>query len=314
MRILLIDTAHQALVSALEHAGFECVPGYTLSRTEVLEIIKDYEGLIIRSRIQLDKEFIDCASRLKFIGRVGSGMESIDVKYAESKGIICLSSPEGNRDAVGEHAIGMLLALFNNLLRTDREVKEGKWIREANRGVELAGKIVGLIGYGNMGSGMAKKLSGFDCTVIAYDKYKKDFSDEFATEVTMEEIFKKTDILSLHIPLTGETEFLVNDEYIARFNKNIYIINTARGKCVKMLDLIKNIKSGKVLGACLDTIEYEESSFESILNIQNALAGFQEVADRLILSPHIAGWTKESSEKLAKVLAEKIIAKFKHYA
>ncbi len=310
MKILFIDTAHQILKSLLKDAGHECIDGFSLSRQEILNVISDYHGVIIRSRIKLDKEFLDKAIQLKFIGRVGAGMESIDVKYAESKGIACINSPEGNKDAVGEHAIGMLLSLFNNLNRADRQVKEGKWIREANRGVELSGKTVGLIGYGMMGSAFAKKLSGFDCNVIAYDKYLNDFSDRYVKDVSMEVIFNETDILSLHAPLSHETEFIVNDAYIKSFRKNIYIINTARGKCLRTDDLIKNLKTGKVLGACLDTIEYEDTSFEAVSGFKEHLKDLPEYSDKIMLSPHIAGWTKESKEKLAKVLGEKIIHKF----
>jgi D-3-phosphoglycerate dehydrogenase len=310
MKILFIDTAHQILFSILEKAGHECVKGYDLSRNQILEIIPQYNGAIIRSRIQADKEFFDRATRLKFIGRVGAGMESIDVKYAESKGIACINSPEGNADAVGEHAIAMLLSLFNNISRADREVKSGKWIREANRGIELSGKNVGLIGYGNMGKAFAKKLSGFDCKVIAYDKYLSNFSDQYAKEVSMDEIYLNADVLSLHVPLTHETDSFVNDDFINRFKKNFYLINTARGKCVNTNDLVKNLKSGKVAGACLDTIEYEDPSFEAAADLKLNLAGLNEVADKVILSPHIAGWTHESKEKLARILGEKIIAKF----
>jgi D-3-phosphoglycerate dehydrogenase len=310
MKILLIDTVHPILIIALEAAGHECTKGHTLTRTQILDSIKDYDGVIIRSRIQIDKEFIDHALHLKFIGRVGAGMESIDVKYAELKGIACLNSPEGNMDAVGEHAIGMLLSVFNHLSRADAEVKAGKWNREANRGVELSGKTVGLIGYGTMGSALAKKLSGFDCTVIAYDKYRKNFSDQYVSEVDIENIFMEADILSLHVPLNTETEYLVDDAFISRFRKNIYIVNTARGKCLRTDDLVKNLRSGKVLGACLDTIEYEETSFEAILNLSEHISPLLEFGDRVMLSPHIAGWTKESNEKLSVILAEKIIRKF----
>jgi len=310
MKILFIDTAHKILFSILEKAGHDCTPGYDLSRKEILEIIPQYQGAIIRSRIQADKEFFDNATQLKFIGRVGAGMESIDVKYAESKGIACINSPEGNADAVGEHAIAMLLSLFNNISRADREVKSGKWIREANRGIELAGKTVALIGYGNMGKAFAKKLSGFDCKVIAYDKYLSNFSDQYAKEVSLEEVYLSADILSLQVPLTHETESFVNDGFINRFKKNFYLINTARGKCVNTNDLVKNLKSGKVPGACLDTLEYEDPSFEAAADLASNLAGLNEVGDKVILSPHIAGWTHESKEKLARILGEKIIAKF----
>ena len=311
MKILFIDSAHPVLKSLLEEAGHECIIGTMFSREDILNVIDQYGGVILRSRIQIDKAFLDKASHLKFIGRVGAGMESIDVKYAESLGIACINSPEGNKDSVGEQAIGMLLSLFNNLNRADREVKEGKWIREANRGVELSGKTVGLIGYGMMGSALAKKLSGFDCNVIAYDKYLKNFSNQFVKEVSPEIIFSETDILSLHVPLTKETAFFVNDEYISRFKKNIYIINTARGKCLKTDDLVQNLRTGKVMGACLDTLEYEDTSFEAVSGFKEHLKDILEFSDKIILSPHIAGWTQESNVKLAKVLAEKIIMSLK---
>jgi len=307
MKILFIDTAHPILKTLLEAAGHECIPGDKLSREELMNVIHLYDGIIIRSRIRIDKEFIDKATHLKFIARVGAGMESIDLNYAASKNIACLNSPEGNMDAVGEHAIAMLLSLFNNINRADSEVKAGKWIREANRGVELSGKTVGLIGYGMMGSAFAKKLSGFDCTVIAHDKYKKNFSDAYVREASMEEIFREADVLSLHVPLSAETEYMVNDAYINSFRKNIYVVNTARGKCLRTDDLVKNLKSGKVLGACLDTIEYEETSFEAVSDLKSHISGLLPFTDKVILSPHIAGWTKESNEKLARVLGEKII-------
>ena len=310
MKILFIDTAHDILFSVLEKAGHECVKGYDLSRKEILDTIPQYQGAILRSRILADKEFIDKATQLKFIGRVGAGMETIDVKYAESKGIACINSPEGNADAVGEHAMAMLLSLFNNISRADSEVKSGKWIREKNRGVELAGKTVGLFGYGNMGKAFAKKLSGFDCKVVAYDKYLENYSDQFAAETSIDKIYQDSDILSLHVPLSAETEFMVNDAFINRFTKSFYLLNTARGKCVVTSDLIKNIKSGKVLGACLDTIEYEETSFETAPELASNITALNEVGDKLVLSPHIAGWTQESKEKLARILGEKIISKF----
>jgi len=258
---------------------------------------------------------IDAARNLKFIARVGSGMESIDVSYAESKGIVCINSPEGSRDAVAEHAVAMLLSLFNKLNKADREVRNGDWIREGNRGMEINGKTIGIIGYGQMGSSFAKKLSGFDCKVIAYDKYLKNFSNQFAREASMEEIFYQADVLSLHVPLNKETNYLVDDSYINSFKKNIYIINVARGRCLKTDDLVKNMKSGKVLGASLDVIEYEDRSFEKFsLKTSEVMEdpSWQYLihSDLVVLSPHIAGWTFESNEKMAKVLFEKIKARF----
>ena len=236
-------------------------------------------------------------------------MENIDVVYAESKGIKCLCAPEGNKDAVAEQTIGMLLSLFNNLNRADKEVREGKWIREGNRGVELMGKTVGIIGYGNMGGAFAERLKGFGVNVLVYDKYKNNFGNDFIKETTLEDIFKNADILSLHTPLTDETHSLINDAFINQFSKNIFIINTARGKCMNTSDLVKNLKSGKVLGACLDVLEYEMVSFEA-LNTNELPEAFQYLikSDNVLLSPHIAGWTHESNEKIARILAEKIIA------
>ena len=236
-------------------------------------------------------------------------MENIDVPFAESKGIKCLHAPEGNRDAVGEHAIGMLLALLNNLLRADKEVSNGVWIREGNRGTEIQGKTFGIIGYGNMGSAFAQRLKGFGVTVLAYDKYKKNYSDEYTKEATMEELFEKADIVSLHLPLTEETHYLANNNFFKKFKKNIYFINTARGKNVKTDDLVEQIKSGKVLGACLDVLEYESISFEALdPNKMPEAFKYLVQSDKVILSPHIAGWTYESHEKIAETLVRKILA------
>jgi len=316
MKFLLIDTVHPSLPGLLQEAGHQCAAGESLTRPEILKVIPGYDGIIIRSRILIDREFLDQAVRLKVIGRIGAGMECIDVNYASAKKIACLNSPEGNRDAVGEHAIGMLLMLFNKLHKANAEVKQGLWIREANRGTELAAKTVGIVGYGNMGNAFAKKLSGFGCNVLAYDKYKSNFSDAFAREASMDEIFEQTDILSLHVPLTPETTFLADDAYINSFRKNIYIVNTARGKCIRTTDLVKNLRSGKVRGACLDTIEYEETSFEKF---DARIPGSEKnpdweylcSSDQVVLSPHIAGWTVESLEKLARILAGKIISHFR---
>jgi D-3-phosphoglycerate dehydrogenase len=234
-------------------------------------------------------------------------MENIDVHFAHTMGLHCLSAPEGNRDAVGEHALGMLLMLFNNLNRADKEVRQGVWRREENRGHEIQGKTVGIIGYGNMGSAFAKRLKGFDCNVLAYDKYKKNYSDEFAKESIMEEVFEKADIVSLHLPLTDETHYLANNAFFKKFKKNIYLINTARGKNVKTDDLVEQIKKGKVLGACIDVLEYESVSFEA-LDASKLPEPFQYLikSDKVILTPHIGGWTFESHEKIGKTLVEKI--------
>jgi len=308
-RILFIDSNHPTLHEELQAAGFICDLQYEWSKEKVMGELHNYIGVVIRSRFKLDKEMIDKGTQLKFIARAGAGMENIDVVYAESKGIKCLHAPEGNRDAVGEHAIGMLLSLLNNLNRADKEVRQGIWIREGNRGIEIQGKTIGIIGYGNMGSAFAQRLKGFGVTVLAYDKYKKNFSDEYAKEASMDELFEKADILSLHLPVTEETRYLVTTSFLEKFKKNIYIINTARGKIVKTDELVEQIKRGKILGACLDVLEYEHVSFEA-LDPNKLPEAFRYLiqSDKVILSPHIAGWTFESHEKIAKVLVNKIKA------
>jgi len=296
-------------MQALTKDAYQCdyFPGF--GRIELKKIVHKYIGIIVRSKVKLDEDFLKEAKKLRFIGRVGAGMENIDVDFAEGQGIECLNAPEGNRDAVGEQAVGMLLTLFNNSIVADKEVREGIWLREKNRGIELGGKTVGIIGYGNTGSAFARKLSGFDVEVIAYDKYKTNYSDGFVTETTMETLFEKCDILSLHVPLTEETNYLVNHDFISRFQKEIFLINTSRGKVVKTLDLVKNLQSGKIKGACLDVLEYEGLSFEN-LSASQLPDDFAKLVQmpNVILSPHIAGWTHESNYKLAMVLVEKIRA------
>ena len=308
MKILFIDSNHPSLHQTLEKAGHVCHLHYDWTKEEIIQNIHLYDGIIIRSKIKITKDILDKATNLKFIARAGAGMENIDVAYAESKGIKCIHAPEGNRDAVGEHALAMLLALFNNVLRADKEVREGKWLREENRGVELMGKTVGIIGYGNMGSAFAERLKGFGVKLLVYDKYKTNFGNECIQESSLERIFDEADIVSLHVPLTAETERMVNDTFINSFRNNIYIINTARGKCLNTDDLVLNLKSGKVLGACLDVLEYEMTSFET-LDVTMLPEAFQYLtkSDKVILSPHIAGWTIESHRKIALVLVEKIL-------
>jgi D-3-phosphoglycerate dehydrogenase / 2-oxoglutarate reductase len=307
-KILFIDSNHPRLYEMLSQKGFICDLFYDRSAEELKKLIPEYDGIVIRSKFKITKEIIDSAPKLKCIARAGAGLENIDVAYAIQKGIVCVNSPEGNRDAVAEQAIGMLLMLFNNLKKADAEVRAGKWLREENRGVELGGKTIGIIGYGNTGSSFAKKLRGFDVNILAYDKYKKDFGNEFVKESSLNEIFDKADVLSLHIPLTEETNYLVNGAFINKFRKNIYIINTSRGKCVNTNDLAKSIESKRVLGACLDVLEYEAVSFESV-DFFNLPLPMQYLlrSDKVILTPHIAGWTHESNIKIAEVLADKII-------
>ncbi len=308
-KVLFIDTAHPSLQKGLEKLGFQCDYFPDFQYDDFKKIIGGYQGVIIRSKIKLDREILLQARRLEFIGRVGAGMENIDVAVAEKQGIRCLNAPEGNRSAVGEHAIGMLLMLFNNLKKGDAEVRRGLWLREENRGVEIEGKTVGIIGYGNMGGAFAAKISGFGAQVLAYDKYKTGFSDSFVKEVSLETLFEQADILSLHVPLTDETRFMVDGDFLSRFSKNIWLINTSRGKVVKTADLVSALKSGKVKGACLDVLEFEGLSFEN-LEAKDLPETFSELAQmqNVILSPHVAGWTHESNLKLAATIVEKVKA------
>ncbi len=306
LKVLFIDSVHPLIREELTIHGFECdyFPDYL--RKDFEEIIGQYFGIIIRSKVVLDKELLDKAIGLKFIGRVGSGMDNIDLAYAVSKGIICMNSPEGNRDAVGEHAVGMLLSLINHINRADRQIREGKWIREGNRGMEIKGKTVGIIGYGNMGSAFAQRLKGFETNVISYDKYKKNYSDGNTRETDLDEIFESADILSLHVPLTEETHYMVNMDFLGKFRKNIWLINTSRGRVVNTMDLSNQLKAGKVIGAALDVLEYEDSTFESLSGNHTEEFDYLMMADNVILTPHIAGLTSESNYKLAKVLVDKI--------
>lgn len=307
MKILFIDTVHPLLKQELEKENHICDSAYNKSKTEIQQIISNYQGIIIRSRFKIDKQFIDCGSNLKFIARAGSGLENIDVEYAENKNIHCYNAAEGNRQAVAEHALGMLLSLFNNLNNADQEVREGKWERERNRGIELAGKTVGIIGYGNNGSAFAEVLKGFNVKILAYDKYLTNYPQKSS----METINKEADIISLHVPLTDETTYLVDDNFIKRFVKNFYLINTARGKCVNTKNLVKALENKKIKGACLDVLEYEKTSFEN-LSKDGLTSDMQYLmnAQNTILSPHIAGWTAESNVKIAEVLLNKFTSDF----
>ena len=311
MKILHLDTNHPLLINQLNNLGFINDEDYTSSKLEIEEKIHLYDGLIIRSRFSIDTTFLDKATNLQFIGRVGAGLENINCTYAESKNITLIAAPEGNRNAVGEHCLGMLLSLFNKLNKADREVRNGQWLREENRGVELDGKTVGLIGYGNMGQSFAKKLRGFDVKVLCYD-LKSNISDNNCKQVSLAELQEKTDILSLHTPQTALTKNSVNTDFINKFKKNFWLINTARGTSVNTNALVEALKSGKILGAGLDVLEYEKSSFENLFSDDKMPGAFQYLikSDKTILSPHIAGWTIESNEKLAQTIVDKIKDKF----
>ena len=311
MKILHLDKNHSLLIEQLTKAGYKNEEDYTSSKSDIEQIISGYDGIVIRSRFKFDRTFIDAGTNLKFIARVGAGLESIDIPYAESKGITLISAPEGNCNAVGEHTLGMLLSLFNKLNKADFEVKKGKWNREVNRGIELDGKTVGIIGYGNMGKAFSKKLQGFDCKVICYD-IKEDVGDKNATQVSLITFQKEVDVVSLHIPWTPLTNRMINSDFINQFSKPFWLLNTARGKSVVTSDLVLALKKGQLLGAGLDVLEFEKSSFELLFS-NKIPASLSELLsmENVILSPHIAGWTIESKEKLAQVIVDKIVHKFK---
>ena len=307
IKILHLDTNHPLLWEQLEKAGFQNEADYTSTKEDVESKIENYHGIVIRSRFKIDKPFIDKAKNLQFIARVGAGLESIDCEYAESKNIKLIAAPEGNASAVGEHALGMLLSLFNKLNTADKEVKSGQWNRESNRGTELDGKTIGIIGYGNMGKSFAKKLRGFEVDVLCYDILPNK-GDENAKQVTLQEIQQKVDVLSLHIPWTAETDKMVNTTFINQFSKPFWFINTARGKSVVTADLVSALQSSKILGVGLDVLEYEKLSFETLFEGEKPEAlQYLLSANNVLLTPHIAGWTIESKEKLAQVIVDKIL-------
>ena len=306
IKILHIDSNHPLLWEQLEQAGFQNEADFISTKQEVEAVIENYHGIVIRSRFKIDKTFLDKATNLKFIARVGAGLESIDCDYAIAKGVHLIAAPEGNANAVGEHALGMLLALFNNLNKANNEVKSGQWNREANRGYELEGKTVGIIGYGNMGKSFAKKLKGFDATVLCYD-ILPNVGDSNAEQVTLAELQEKADVLSLHTPWTPETDKMVNQEFISKFKKQFWLINTARGNSVVTDDLVVGLQSGKIKGAGLDVLEYEKLSFETLFDAEKPKAfDYLLQAENVLLSPHIAGWTFESHQKLAQTIVDKI--------
>lgn len=309
MRILFIDEVHPLVSESFERNGWVCDFHYSTSKETLSSIISNYEGIIIRSRFPLDQVFLEKACQLKFIGRPGAGLENIDLDFCKKNAIEVFRSPEGNRDAVAEHSIGMLLSLFNNLNRADSEVRKGIWLREENRGHEIKGKTIGIIGYGYMGKAFAQRLKGFDCKVIAYDKYLQNFSDELVREVTLKELQDTSDIISLHTPESKETINLIDLKFLTNCTKKCYIINTARGKSLNTKDLLDCIDQGKILGACLDVLEFESTSFEQF-SLENATLKRLLNHPKVVLSPHIAGWTHESQYKMAKFLVDKIEKQF----
>ena len=311
MKIAILDKVHPLIAEELSEKGWQCVNLFEASREELKQTIHSYQGVILRSRIKMDEDFLKEAASLEFIGRPGAGLENIDLDYCEANGIKVFRSPEGNRDALAEHAVGMLLSLFNKLKKADTEVRKGVWLREENRGVELMGKTIGIIGYGYMGRAFAQRLQGFGVQVIAYDKYLEGFGDDTVKEVGLQTIFEEAEVVSLHTPLSKETIGLVNSAFLKQFKKPIYFINTARGQSVVTKAIVDGIKAQSILGACLDVSEYESSSFakleegtpsEELLYLYDS--------DRVVLTPHIAGWTHEAKFKMADYLVKKILEEF----
>jgi D-3-phosphoglycerate dehydrogenase len=303
-KILIVDDLHPVFKERATAQGFDVDDFPNITRQETLDISANYTGIAVRTKFRIDEALLKAAPNLKFVARAGAGLDNIDEAYAAAHNIHLMNAPEGNCDAVGEHAIGMLLSLANNFRQADMQIRQGTWDREGNRGWELKGKTVGIIGYGFMGSSFARKLSGFGVKVIAYDKYKTGFSDAYATEVSMEEIVKHSDVLSLHIPLTAETRQMVDDEYFFHFKKPIFFISTARGEVTNTQAVLNAIASGKIMGAALDVLEVEKFPKLAEQAWYPALVN----SGKVLLTPHIAGWTFDSYRKISEVLADKLQA------
>jgi D-3-phosphoglycerate dehydrogenase len=305
-KCLIIDPMHDSLFAMLKDIGWETDYQPNITREEVRQRHNGYQGLIVRSKTTIDRDLLGANPSLKFIGRAGAGLDNLDLPYLLEKNIQVLHASEGNRDAVGEHAVGLLLGLLRNIVKADHEVKNFVWEREANRGLEIMDKTVGIIGYGNTGRAFAQRLSGFGCNVLAYDKYKANFSDAFCKEAELENILNEADILSLHIPLTGETRMLVDINYLKRFKKPIILINTARGEIVSLAAVVKAINEGFIRGAALDVIENEK--LDRLTAEQREAFNSLREKSNVIFTPHIAGWTFESHVKINVALVQKISA------
>ena len=303
--IIHVDKNHPILIEGLKNLGYKNDEYYNSDLNKILDIVNNYNGLVIRSRFKIDKAFIDKAKNLDFIARVGSGTENIDIHYANSKNISIINAPEGNKDAVGEHALGMLLSLTKNIYRANEAIKKGIWEREKFRGHEISGKTIGIIGYGNMGKSFANKLKGFNCKVICYD-IRKNKGDMYSKQVNLNKLRNESEIISLHVPYDLSTKNMINNDFINKMKNPFWLINTSRGGVINTNDVIESLKSKKILGAGLDVLEYESLSFESIFQNNNSSLNYLLNAENVILSPHIAGWTYESHKKLAKVILDKI--------
>ena len=297
---------HSSIVPDLQNAGFYVDYKPDINRDELKNVVHLYEGIIIRSKTTIDQELIDLAPALRFVARAGAGTDKIDEAYCKIKGINILNAPEGNRDALGEHAIGMLLSLFNKIHTADNEIRNHIWDREINRGVEIKGKVVGIIGYGNMGSAFAQRLSGFECRILAFDKYKKGYGEPYAVESGLDGIFREADIVSFHVPLTSETSGLYDYGFFSNFKKNIYVVNTARGQIMPLKDLVQLLEEGKILGAALDVLENEK--LNSLNSTQESYFKILIERRNVVFTPHVGGWSFESYARINDVLVRKIIS------
>lgn len=304
MKILIADSMHPSLFSMLEAEGWEYAYHPEYKREEIISALPEFEGLFIRSKTFVDQQVMVNAKNLRFIARAGAGLDLIDLEAAKQRGIEVFHAGEGNRDAVAEHMLGMLLGLLANIVKADKEVRKGIWDREGNRGVELMKKTVGLIGYGNNGGATAKRLSGFGCKVLAYDKYRDNYGDQYAEEASMERLMKEADIISLHVPLTDETKYLIDQEFIEKFSKPFYLMNLSRGKVADLTAVVEGLKSGKVIGACLDVLENEK--LKTLTEDQKAVFDYLINSNRVVLTPHIGGWTHESYVRINEVLLRQI--------
>jgi len=305
-KCLIVDKMHESIMHELKRINYEADYRPEIEREEIKKVIGNYSGLIVRSKTTVDDDLVEDKGALQFIARAGAGIDQLDIDALAKRNIAVLNAPEGNKDALGEHAVGLLLSLFNKINVADAEVRNWKWLREKNRGYELQGKTVGIVGYGNMGSSFAKKLSGFDCRVIAFDKYRSYPLDQYAEGVSEEVLFNETDILSIHIPLNQENHFLIEDNYLNSFRKSIFLINTARGQVLSLLALVNFMKSGKVLGAGLDVLQNE--NLERMNKEEKESFEYLVRSERTVLTPHVAGWSYESYQKINRVLCEKIAA------